>query len=71
MKKESKLLINIIKMIAYRAETTLVNLIKPYYVNNDKDGRTLIKEIFTTPADIYPDYENKTIKVTLHSLSSP
>lgn len=71
LKKESKLLINIIKMIAYRAETTLVNLIKPYYVNNDKDGRTLIKEIFTTPADIYPDYENKTIKVTLHSLSSP
>lgn len=71
LKKESKLLINIIKMIAYRAETTLVNLTRPHYVNNEKDGRTLMKEIFTSPADIHPDYEAKTITITLHSLSSP
>ena len=71
LKKESKLLINLIKMIAYRAETTLLNLIRPYYKNHDKDGRTLLKEIFTTPADITPDYNNKTLTVTIHSLSNP
>lgn len=71
LKKESKLLINIIKMIAYRAETALLNLIKPYYANNEKDGRTLLKEIFTSPADIYPDYENKTLTIKLYTLSNP
>ena len=71
LKKESKLIINIIKMIAYRAETTLLNLIRPHYINHHKDGRTLLKEIFTTPADITPDYQNKTLTITIHSLSSP
>lgn len=70
-KKESKLLINIIRMIAYRAETAMTNLIRPYYANSGKDGRTLLKEIFTSPADIYPDYENKTLTVMLHSMSNP
>lgn len=71
LKKESKLLINIIKMIAYRAETTLLNLLRPYYANNEKDGRTLLKEIFTSPADLYPDYQNNTLTILIHSLSSP
>jgi len=69
--KESKLLINIIKMIAYRAETTLLNLLRPHYANNQKDGRTLLKEIFTTPADLYPDYQNNTLTILIHSLSNP
>lgn len=70
-KKESKLLINIIKMMAYRAETAMANLIRPHYANSDKDGRTLLKEIYTSPADIIPDYENKTLTVVLHSMSNP
>ncbi|WP_373494344.1 putative transposase, partial [Aquiflexum sp.] len=43
----------------------------PHYANSQKDGRTLFKEIFTTPADICPDYLNKTLTVTIHSLSYP
>ena len=70
-KKEGKLLINIIKMMAYRAETAMANLVRPHYANSDKAGRTLLKEIFTSPADIFPDYENKTLTEVLHSLSSP
>lgn len=71
LKRESKLLINIIKMIAYRSETALLSFTKPYYANNEKDGRTLLKEIFTTQADIHPNYECKTLTITLHSLSNP
>lgn len=71
LKKESKLLINIIKMMAYRAETALVNLTSPHYANFQKDGRTLLKEIFTSPADICPDYKHKTLTVIIHSLSNP
>lgn len=36
-----------------------------------KYGRTLLKEIFTSIADIFPDYENKTMTVVLYSMSSP
>ena len=71
LKKESKIFMNIIKMISYWAETALFNIIKPFYKNADKDGRQLIKDIFTADADMIPDYANNTITVQLHSLSAP
>lgn len=71
LKTESKLFINTIKMIAYRAETALLNQIKPFYNDIDKDGRMLIKQILKSDADIKPDYKNKILYVTLHSLSTP
>jgi hypothetical protein len=71
LKTESKLFINTIKMIAYRAETAVVNLLTPYYTNNEKDGRMLAKQIIESDADLIPDYHNNTLTVRLHSLSSP
>ncbi len=71
LKKESKLFINTIRMIAYRAETALLNLIKPYYRNSDDDGRMLLKQIFTAPASIEPDHSNSKLHITLHGLSTP
>ncbi len=71
LKTESNLFINTIKMIAYRAETAVVNLLAPYYVNNDKDGRMLAKQIIGSDADLIPNYLNKTLTVRIHSLSSP
>ena len=70
LKKESKLFINIIKMIVYRAETALVNLIAPYYKNVEKDGRMLIKGLLQTNADILPDYVNNTLTIKIHSLAN-
>jgi hypothetical protein len=71
LKKESKYFINIIKMIAYRAETALYRQVIPYYKNADKDGRMIIKEIMNTPADILPDNNTETLTVRLHPLSTP
>jgi hypothetical protein len=71
LKLESKLFMNTIKMIAYRAETALVNSIRPYYKNADKDGRQIIQDILRSDADLLPDYSAKTLTVTLHSLSTP
>lgn len=71
LKKESKIFMNTIKMIAYRAETALFNTIKPFYKNTDKDGRQIIKDIFTADADLIPDYTNNTLTVVLHSLATP
>jgi hypothetical protein len=62
-----KKFIDIIKMIVYRAETAMANIIKPHLTKHDKDtARHIIKNIFQTPADIHPDYENKILAVKLH-----
>ena len=58
---------NIIKMIAYRAETALFNLIKPYYNNNDEEGRQIIQSMLSSNADLQPDYQNNLLTVTIHS----
>lgn len=71
LKKESKYFINIIKMIAFRAETALYRQIAPFYKNTDKDGRMIIKEIMNTPADMLPDNNNQTLTIRLHPLSTP
>ncbi len=71
LKTESKLFMNTIKMIAYRAETAIVNLICPYYGNGEKEGRMLVKEIIQSDADLMPDYQNNLLTVRLHSLSTP
>jgi hypothetical protein len=71
LKKESKLFLNTIKMIAYRAETALLNLIKPFYNNSEEDGRMLLKQIFLSPTNIEPDHINGKLNVTLHALSTP
>lgn len=70
LKTESTLFINIIKMICYRAETALANQIH-YYNRADEEKRMLIKQIIQTPANLFPDYKNKTLTVTLHTLSTP
>ena len=62
-----KKFIDIIKMIAYRAETALSNIIKPHLSKYDKDtARNIVKNIFQTSADIHPDYEKKILAVKLH-----
>lgn len=71
LKTESKLFINTIKMIAYRAETALVNVVKPYYSKFENEGRMFIKEIFKKEADLEPDYQNNILYVNLHSMSTP
>lgn len=71
LKPESKLFMNIIKMICYRAETIVANLLSPYLKNTSEEKRMLIKQIIETNADIIPDEENKTLTIILHSLSTP
>jgi hypothetical protein len=71
LKKESKMFMNIIKMIAYRAETALFNLIKPFYNNNEKDGRQIIQTILSSSANVQPDYQNNTLNITIHSQATP
>ncbi len=70
LKPESKMLMNIIKMICYRAETSVANILAQTLVDQE-DKRMLVKQIIQTNADINPDLEQNTLTITLHTLSSP
>lgn len=69
--RESKHFQNILKMICYRAETAMVNLLMPHYKKSLDEGRMLVKELINTPADLVPDEQNKTLQVNLYGLSTP
>lgn len=71
LKQEGKKLKNAVIMLAYRAESALLNQISESYKDTDKDGRILLKEIFTSDADLIPDTKNHTLSIRLHSLSNP
>jgi len=59
-----------IKMIAYRAETGMYNLIKNQLNPHHSDeGRKLLQQIYTSDADIVPDYANNILTVKLHNLN--
>lgn len=66
---EKKHIMDNIKMIAYRAETAMANIIKPI-MSKTNEARVLIRQIFTTDIDLEPDYKNKKLNVIIHSLSN-
>jgi hypothetical protein len=70
LKTESKLLLNIIKMICYRAETAVANIVNEKLDSKKEEKRMLVKQIIQSPADIAPDYTNNILTVTIHSMSN-
>lgn len=71
LKQESKKFKNAIVMLAYRAETALYNILKESFKGAENNGRMLLKEIFSSDADMIPDYKNNTLTIVLHSMSTP
>ena len=67
--KDKKLIVDTVKMIAYRAETAMVGIMRKYMFRKD-DARVLIEQVFRTEADIKPDYENKILEISLHHLTN-
>jgi hypothetical protein len=66
---ERKHLTDIIKMVAYQAESDLLALLRPHYARAEQEGRTLLHEIFAAAGDIRVcDTE---LHITLAPLSSP
>jgi transposase len=66
---ERKHLTDIIKMVAYQAESDLLALLRPHYARIDQEGRTLLHELFVTAGDIR--LSNSELNITLAPLSSP
>ena len=66
----SKMLSDSVKMIAYRAETALVALLRPHLTKED-EARALVRELFVSSADIDPDDATKTLTIRIHRMASP
>jgi hypothetical protein len=70
LKTESKHLQNIIKMICYRAETSFANLLAIHYKRRTDEIRALVKSTIFAKADLIPNYQQKTLTITLYSLAT-
>ena len=66
----SKMLSDTVKMIAYRAETALVALLRRH-LTKEAEARALVRELFVSAADIEPDDIAKTLTIKIHRMASP
>jgi hypothetical protein len=66
---ERKHLTNLIKMVAYQAESDLLRLVAPHYRRADDEGRTLIQAALASAADL--KVTKQELRVTLAPQSSP
>jgi len=66
----AKTLTDTVKMIAYRAETALVGLLRPHLAN-EAEARALIRELFVSSADLTPDDAARTLTIRIHRMASP
>ena len=57
-------------MIAYRAETALVGIVRETLRRAD-DGRSLIQDLFRQDADLFLDEAHERLEVRVHPLSNP
>ncbi|MBM4221452.1 MAG: helix-turn-helix domain-containing protein, partial [Gammaproteobacteria bacterium] len=66
---ERKHLTNLIKMLAYQAESDLLSFLRANYARSEDEGRTLLHELFHAAADI--DAGSSHLRLTIGPLSSP
>jgi transposase len=66
---ERKHLTNLIKMVAYQAESDLLRLVSPHYRRADQEGRTLLQSALASTADL--QVTKMELRVALAAQSSP
>jgi hypothetical protein len=69
LRTERKHFIDTLKMIAYRAESTMASLLRDHMARGEDDARALLRQIFHTEADLTPDPLALTLTVRLHHLT--
>jgi len=66
----NKMLCDTVKMVAYRAETALVAILRRH-LNKEDEARALVRALFVSSADLVPDAQAKTLTVKIHRMASP
>ena len=69
LKTQSKHFIDTIKIVAYRAESAMANVLREK-MSRPEDARALLRAIYSNEADIIPDEAAKTLTVRLHHLAN-
>ena len=70
LERERKVLTDQFKMVAYRAESSLLDLLEPYFARCNQEGRKFLKAAFRLPADLIPDDDGQLLTVRLYSMPS-
>lgn len=65
---ERKHFIDTIKLIAYRAETSMASLLRDT-LNRQDDTRALLRQLYETEVDLLPNLQTNTLTVRLHHLT--
>lgn len=71
LERERKVLVDAIKLTAYRAESALARLVEPFFQRHQDEARKFLKSVFRATADIIPDPRNRRLTVRFHGLASP
>jgi hypothetical protein len=66
----NKILVDAVKMVAYRAETAMVVQLRRHLRNSD-EARALIRALFVSSGDIEPNAQDNTLTTRIHRMSSP
>ena len=70
LERERKIITDTFKMVAYRAETQLANLVGPLLPYRNDEARKFMRQVFELPADILPDYDQGKLVVRLHAMTT-
>lgn len=68
---EAKHLTDTVKMLAFRAETALVQCLAGQGVRTVDDGRALIREMLASSADILPQPTDLRLLIRIHAQANP
>jgi hypothetical protein len=64
-----KMFCDTVKMIAYRAETAMVALLRRH-LKNEAEARALVRDLLVASADIEPDDVAKTLTIRIHHMAN-
>ena len=65
-----KRLTDTVKLVAYRTETAMAMIVREE-LNHVDEARSLLRDLFRSDADIYPDEAAKILEVRLHTMANP
>ena len=71
LERERKVLVDAIKLVAYRAESSLARVIEPFFARHEEEARKFLKSVCAATADIIPDKQAQRLIVRFHGLASP
>jgi hypothetical protein len=69
LRTAKKHFVDTIKLVAYRAETALVQIAREKLERRD-DARSLVRQVLTGTVDLCPDPANQVLRVRLHPLAT-